>query len=121
MDKSQGVTIGTVLIAAVLAHPISGMHSAFDRAGHAGTHAPSSIPGIRAEGDGPWVASCEYWAPDRRAAKEERYEPAVVWKWINGERREFDQNQRPSAVRTREEDGASPKGSLLSNRRVRQR
>jgi hypothetical protein len=94
VDKSQGVTIGTVLIAAVLAHPISGMHPAFDRAGHAGTHAPSSIPGIRAEGDGPWVASCEYWAPDRRAAKEERYEPAVVWKWINGERREFDQKPK---------------------------
>jgi hypothetical protein len=88
VEKSQGITIATVLAAAVLTHPGGGPHPAFNAA-----QAMAKIPGIRAEGDGPWFASCQYWAPDRLAGKDEPYKPDTVWTAAKGGYLEF--NRQP--------------------------
>lgn len=75
MNKSQGTTMGAVLLAALLF-----------RAGGPGAPIPGNTAtpatamheaGASAAGDGPWAASCKYWAPARRAGETTDTEPFV--------------------------------------------
>ena len=90
MEKSQGITIGTVLAAAIFTHPLGGTHPTINAAALSAVKAATSIPGARVEGEGPWVASCQYWAPDRLASKDEPYKPDTVWAQAKGGYLEFD-------------------------------
>jgi hypothetical protein len=69
MEKSHGATLGTVILAALLLRPGTTDNpepkSTFNRAS-----APASLRGAAVSGDGPWVASCEFWAPERLAPQE---------------------------------------------------
>ena len=66
MNKSQTATIGAVLLA------VFAFHGAGSGTPGSGGQTDQTVPtitdiGMQAHGDGPWVASCEYWAPEREA------------------------------------------------------
>jgi hypothetical protein len=76
MNKSQGTTMGAVLLAALLF-----------RAGGPGTPASQNLDkstGVThgaekiVAGDGPWAASCSYWAPARSAQEAVQSEASVT-------------------------------------------
>lgn len=65
MNKRQGFALGTILAAGLLLRPVGS--TVQPQAGPPrGDGSPASLSGLpSAEGDGPWVASCNYWAPMR--------------------------------------------------------
>jgi hypothetical protein len=66
VNKSQGATAGAIVLAGILLHPFSGLSP---QTSAANTAAASSSTNIQADAntgaDGPWIASCNYWAPSR--------------------------------------------------------
>jgi hypothetical protein len=66
MEKSHGATLGTVVLAALLLRPgTTGTPELKPEVNPASTAA--GLQGKAITGDGPWVASCEFWAPEWRA------------------------------------------------------
>ena len=76
MNKSQGTTMGAVLLAALLFHsgepgvpssnPVNERHNLAEQAGKS------------VVGEGPWTASCKYWDSIREAKEPAHREPSVV-------------------------------------------
>jgi hypothetical protein len=67
VNKSQGATAGAIVLAGILLHPFSGFSPQTSAAntGAAGSSSTSIQADANAASDGPWVASCKYWAPSR--------------------------------------------------------
>ncbi len=66
MNKNQGTTLSAILLAALVFRSTNPGVPAF----HSSTEKPSiesKLQGQPTSGDGPWIASCEYWAPERSA------------------------------------------------------
>jgi hypothetical protein len=66
MNKRRGLALGTIVAASLLLRPIgsAGPQQSGSPKGDIGSSALAGLPS--AEGDGPWVASCNYWAPMRK-------------------------------------------------------
>jgi hypothetical protein len=67
MEKSHGATLGTVVLAALLLRPGPSSAPEPKETGNP-TTTFASLQSKGVSGDGPWVASCEYWAPERLAS-----------------------------------------------------
>jgi hypothetical protein len=66
MEKSHGATLGTVILAALLLRPGT-MDTPEAKPAVNPASTPAGLQGKAVSGDGPWVASCEFWAPERLA------------------------------------------------------
>jgi hypothetical protein len=63
-NKGQGLIVSTVIAAGLLLRPAASVPPEQNEpAGAAGVATPSTAPA--AAGEGPWIASCNYWAPAR--------------------------------------------------------
>ena len=68
MEKSQGATLGAVILAALFLRPGTANSPQQQSAATPRSAAfTSTLQGNAVSGDGPWVASCEFWAPERPA------------------------------------------------------
>jgi hypothetical protein len=98
VNKSQGATAGAIVLAGILLHPFSGF-SPQTSAANAGAAAPSST-NIQADAntasDGPWRASCKYWAPSR--VNPEPLDASSVSVNFVSERGQIDSRVRASAT-----------------------
>ena len=67
MNKTQGVTAGAFVLAGILLHPFSGFspQTAVPNIGAAAAASKSIKADAKSASDGPWIASCNYWAPSR--------------------------------------------------------
>jgi hypothetical protein len=67
MDRGQGTTWGAVLIAALLFRSgiPHGQTNPDVQPAAATSAAASAVTSTKAPGEGPWAASCRYWAPNR--------------------------------------------------------
>ena len=78
MEKSQGATLGTVILAALLLRPGTANSPEPKATTEPGSAITASLQGKAVDGDGPWVASCEFWAPERSAPEEADSSALVV-------------------------------------------
>ena len=76
MNKGQSLAVSTILAAAILLRPMnsSGPPPAESPRGDAGEAATTTQT---AAGEGPWIASCNYWAPMRQPADPSETAPEV--------------------------------------------
>jgi hypothetical protein len=75
MNKSQGTTVGAVLLAALMFRPVN--HENQLKSPAEDSQGQVSLPGKPVSGNGPWLASCEYWAPERLAPEESEDTDAI--------------------------------------------
>jgi hypothetical protein len=75
MNKSQGTTVGAVLLAALMFRPVN--HENQLKSPAEDSQGQMSLPGKPVSGNGPWLASCEYWAPERFAPEESEDTDAI--------------------------------------------
>lgn len=76
MNKGQGATFGAIVLAGLLVHPLSTLTPAASSpidAGTAGAGAAGATSAVT--GEGPWIASCKYWAPSRPSEDQEASPP----------------------------------------------
>ena len=67
MNKSLGASLGALVFAAVLLRTTGSTSN--PPAGNHATDSPPAAAGKKSAGDGPWSASCDYWAPARPFAE----------------------------------------------------
>jgi hypothetical protein len=78
MAKKEGMTAGAIVLAGALLHPFAGTNSQpkSDILPNAAKHSVlNSAP--EATGEGPWTASCHYWASARYSAQEKEDVPSA--------------------------------------------
>lgn len=68
MNKRQGLTLGAILAAGLLLRPAGSPAPQQGQSSTGGTSLLSSSASMAAQGQGPWIASCNYWAPMRPPA-----------------------------------------------------
>ena len=64
MNRNQGITAGAILAAGLMLRPTASV-SPVSMVEHGAEAAASKTVAGRADEDGPWLASCKYWAPVR--------------------------------------------------------
>ncbi len=65
INKSQGATVGAILLAGLLLHPLGSNAPQMAVSSNALQGAQTTPKATEPESDGPWIASCKYWAPAR--------------------------------------------------------
>ena len=74
MNKSLGTSLGAVVFAAVLLRTTGSAPNPSPGSGTPKT--PPAAAGKKSAGDGPWSASCDYWAPARPFVESEKEQSA---------------------------------------------
>jgi hypothetical protein len=68
VSKNQGVMAGAIVLVGVLLRPLAMLSPSASSSGE-GKGIPAArapiVHGVKAKGEGPWIASCEYWAAAR--------------------------------------------------------
>jgi hypothetical protein len=79
MEKHNVTSIGAILLASVFLRPFgtSAVKPSPVLDGPPATTAASSFEPQQLHGEGPWIASCQYWAPARPASFREESRPSV--------------------------------------------
>jgi hypothetical protein len=77
VKKNQGATIGAVLMAALLVRGTGSGFLGTARTEEGKSATQTAARGIK-KGEGPWIASCEYWAPLRLVEKDSASENSSV-------------------------------------------
>lgn len=81
MNKGQGLAVGVLVAAAFMFRPVSSSGPSSEPS-KGGEGAPGSAAPAQAT-EGPWIASCNYWAPARQA-EEISKDPEIQGTWLNG-------------------------------------
>lgn len=67
MNKNQGATIGAIVLAGLLLRPAGSSSPPQSEPPPGGANLLTNSGQMEAQGEGPWLASCKYWAPARQA------------------------------------------------------
>jgi len=65
MNKNQGTTIGAIVLAGLLLRPAGSSAPPATESDRSDSNLPVSSQPLEAHGEGPWIASCKYWAAAR--------------------------------------------------------
>lgn len=84
MNRSQGITAGAILAAGLMLRPTASVAPG-PATDHGALAEASRAAAGRAAEDGPWLASCKYWAPVRAVLPESGAKQATVKISIQGE------------------------------------
>jgi len=77
MNKGRGFALGALLAAALLLRPLGSGTPQQAESPRGGT-SEAAPPAPREAQEGPWIASCDYWAPVRQIKKEPANKPGEV-------------------------------------------
>ncbi|MGA9673282.1 MAG: hypothetical protein WBQ94_29090 [Terracidiphilus sp.] len=77
MNRNQGITAGAILAAGMLLRPTASVAPVAAMSEH-GVQTPASKAMSKMDGEGPWLASCKYWAPVRDALQPSAEKKAKV-------------------------------------------
>jgi hypothetical protein len=67
MNKNRGAAIGAVVLAGLFLRPVGTFSAPQSESLKGGTNLLTTSSPVEAQGEGPWIASCKYWAPARAA------------------------------------------------------
>ncbi len=67
MNKNQGATIGAILLAGLLFRPAGSSSPQQSQSIPSDSNLPAASQQFETHGEGPWIASCRYWAPARES------------------------------------------------------
>jgi len=72
VNKNNATTAGAILLAGLMLHPLAMLSPPSSSSQDGKATSTSAEPAAKATEDGPWNASCEYWAPSRMIKDEEK-------------------------------------------------